>query len=304
MRFARAAIRMPSTRSTDVPVLELHTREALASRVAADRASGRRIALVPTMGYLHEGHLSLIDLAHRNADTVVMSVFVNPLQFGPREDLDSYPRDLPHDRQLAANHGVDILFTPSTNEMYPVGEPAVLVDAPLLADRLCGFYRPGHFRGVLTVVAKLFNLVQPHIAVFGRKDFQQLVLVRRMARDLDMGVEVLGAPIFREADGLALSSRNVYLGEDEREQATLLRKALVDAQHAFEAGRRNALELREIVSRRLAAGPLVEPQYVELVSPDSLDSVELATAGDVLAIAAFVGRTRLIDNHVLGEDAR
>ncbi len=275
------------------------TRAELRLAIDNARAAGSRIGFVPTMGFLHDGHLSLIDRARTLADYTVMSVFVNPLQFGPGEDLASYPRDLPRDAQLAQARGVDLLFAPSDSEMYPAGAPAVTVDAPVLTDRLCGAFRPGHFRGVLTVVAKLFHLVRPDTAVFGQKDYQQLTLIRRMVRDLDMGIEVVGGPIVREADGLALSSRNVYLSPEERREATLLRRALLDAQQAFAAGTRQADSLLQRVRERLAQGAHVRLQYAELVAPDSLEPVPEAAAGDVLALAAFVGRTRLIDNHVL-----
>jgi len=280
-------------------VIAVSTRADLSHALAEARAKGLRIAFVPTMGYLHEGHLSLIDIAAAAADVVVMSIFVNPLQFGPGEDLERYPRNAAGDAQAAAVRGVDLLFSPSVDEMYPGGEQAVIVDAPGFAERLCGAFRPGHFRGVLTVVAKLFNIVQPHVAVFGRKDFQQLVLIRRMVRDLNLPVEVVAGPIVREPDGLALSSRNVYLDANERREATLIHRAIVEVQAAFAAGTRDANALVQQAKERLDTGRSVRPEYIELVDPDSLEPVTAATAGDVLAIAAHVGRTRLIDNHAL-----
>jgi pantoate--beta-alanine ligase len=282
-------------------VITVTTRSKLDEALASARSGGARIGLVPTMGFLHEGHLSLVDLARRDAPFVVMSLFVNPLQFGPTEDFERYPRDAERDAALAQGRGVDLLFAPPVAEMYPDGEPRIAIEAPGLDDRLCGAHRPGHFRGVLTVVAKLLHLIRPDIAVFGRKDFQQLVLVRRMVRDLDLATRIEGAMIVREPDGLALSSRNVYLSPDERSQATLLRRSLVDANQAFVNGVQGTAELVRCVHARLIEGPLVRPQYVQLVDTETLDSVPIAAAGDVLAIAAHVGQTRLIDNITLGE---
>jgi pantoate--beta-alanine ligase len=255
------------------------------------------------MGYLHEGHLTLIDIARRSCDTVVVSLFVNPMQFGPGEDLDRYPRDIERDAAMASDRGTDVLFAPSTDDVYPAGGTEIVVDAPRLKDRLCGAFRPGHFRGVLTVIAKLLNIVAPAVAVFGRKDYQQLALIRRMVSDLDMGVEIVAGPIVREPDGLAMSSRNVYLALEEREQATLLSRGLADANTAFAAGETGAAALVRTVRDRLDTGPLIRPQYIDLVDPDALDPVETASPGSVLALAAHVGATRLIDNLVLGEDA-
>jgi pantoate--beta-alanine ligase len=280
-------------------VKRVETRGALREAVSAARAAGRRIGFVPTMGYLHEGHLSLIDRARTASDFVVSSVFVNPLQFGPGEDLARYPRDLERDCHLLAQRGVDLLFAPDRDEMYPAGEPGVTVVAPALSSRLCGAFRPGHFQGVLTVVAKLFNLVQPEIAVFGRKDFQQLVLIRRMAGDLDFPVAVLEGPIVREPDGLAMSSRNVYLDNNTRADALRLYGGLMAAQDAFARGERARRNLIAAVRAALEGAASLEPQYIELVDADTLDPVEHAAAGNVLAIAAFVGGTRLIDNHTL-----
>ncbi len=285
-------------------MIRVATREALRASVAEARRKGHRIGFVPTMGYLHEGHLSLIDEARTRADTVVISVFVNPLQFGPQEDLARYPRDLERDAQLVAARGGDILVAPSVEEMYPHGNAAVVVTAPGLADRLCGAFRPGHFQGVLTVVAKLFHLVTPDIAVFGRKDFQQYVLIRRMAADLDFPVEVVAAPIVRDVDGLALSSRNVYLSAAEREDALLLSRSLRAADAEFRAGFTEAARLIAKARATLAAGRTVSLQYVELVDTSSLDAVSQARAGDVLAVAAIVGSTRLIDNIALHDDAQ
>ncbi len=276
----------------------VHTKAAARAEIAALRAAGHRVALVPTMGFLHEGHLSLVDRARQRADHVVMSIFVNPLQFAPDEDFERYPRDLERDATMAACRGVDVIFAPPTDEVYGGSDPAVQVVPGPMADRLCGAFRPGHFQGVLTIVAKLFNVVEPDVAVFGRKDFQQAMLIHRMVQDLDFPVEVDVAPIVREEDGLALSSRNAYLSADERVRATSLYAGLEAARKAFRAGERNAAALRQRVVAALA-GQGIEPQYVELVDPASLDAVQGAEAGQVLAVAAFVGRTRLIDNMVM-----
>jgi len=278
-------------------VITVTTRDALQCELEAARADRRRLGLVPTMGYLHEGHLSLVDRASAASDFIIMSIFVNPLQFGPGEDLSRYPRDLARDSVLAEERGVDLLFVPSVDEMY-ASPPAVVVDAPGLTDRLCGRFRPGHFLGVLTIVAKLFHLVQPDVAVFGQKDFQQLTLIRLMVRDLDLPIQVLAGAIVRESDGLALSSRNVYLSEPERRDAVLLNAGLQSAQRAFSAGQRDAVTLVAAVREKVGS-PHIAPQYIELVAPDTLDAVPVARPGDVLALAAHVGATRLIDNHVL-----
>lgn len=269
-------------------------------QILADvRAGGGRIGLVPTMGFLHDGHLALCAVARRRADFIVMSVFVNPLQFGPSEDLDRYPRDLQRDSELASARGVNLLFTPSADEMYPAGAPAVRVVAPDLADRLCGRFRPGHFDGVLTVVAKLFNIVSPDVAVFGRKDLQQAALIRRMAADLDFPIEVLVAPVVREPDGLAMSSRNVYLDAAARAAALSLHRALQAAQKAFTAGRTRPPELVQAAREILDGESGVVTEYVEVVDVASLDTPDVARVGDAVAIAARVGGTRLIDNHLL-----
>ena len=263
------------------------------------RAAGQRSGLVPTMGYLHEGHLSLVDVVRRKADFTVASIFVNPLQFGPNEDLDRYPRDLARDRQLLEERGVDLLFTPAADVLYPQGPPATRVSAPFLSDRLDGLYRPGHFEGVLTVVAKLFNLVQPHVAVFGQKDLQQAALVRRMVRDLDYDIEIIVAPIVREPDGLAMSSRNAYLDKQQRLAALALNRSLRAAQQLFAAGEHDAAVLLAAARAVLDTDPDVRAQYVELVDPDTLEPRAHARRGDAIAVAAFVGKTRLIDNHLL-----
>ncbi|MBI4540016.1 MAG: pantoate--beta-alanine ligase [Gemmatimonadetes bacterium] len=267
--------------------------------VARARAAGHRIAVVPTMGYLHEGHLSLVDRARSRASWIVLSIFVNPIQFGPGEDLTRYPRDLKRDLELAEARGADLVFAPAVSEMYPDGDPAVVVAPERLGDRLCGAFRPGHFRGVLTVVTKLFEIVRPDVAVFGQKDFQQAVLIRRLVRDLDMDVAIEVAPIVRERDGLAMSSRNVYLTREEREQAQALFLALSMARTRFHQGRTRADELLAEMRAALESRPLVRLQYLEIVDPETLQPVAQVSAGAVVAVAAFLGGTRLIDNMVL-----
>ena len=264
----------------------------------AERARGRRIGLVPTMGFLHEGHLRLVDRARERADRVVMSIFVNPLQFGPGEDFATYPRDLERDKKLAAERHVDCLFLPGAKAMYPA-DPLVRVHPGAMADGLEGAARPGHFAGVLTVVAKLFHLVEPDIAVFGRKDFQQAMLVRRMADDLNFGLEVDVAPTVRELDGLALSSRNAYLQGDERRAALALSRALRAVEQAWRGGEADP----GLLARRgldVLRGPGVAPEYLALVD-EQMRPVARVDARTVVLVAARVGKTRLIDNVVLGE---
>lgn len=264
----------------------------------AERARGRTIGFVPTMGFLHEGHLRLVDRARELAERVVMSVFVNPLQFGPAEDFGRYPRDLARDRQLAEARGVDCLFAPEAGAMYPADSVVRVVAGPM-ADTLEGAARPGHFTGVLTVVAKLFHLVEPDVAVFGRKDFQQAMLVRRMALDLDSAISIEVAPTVRELDGLALSSRNTYLDQDHRRSALALSRALRAVEQAWRSGEADAGALQRRGMEVLRA-PGVEPEYLALVD-EGLQPVMRVTARTVAVVAARVGRTRLIDNVVLGE---
>jgi len=264
----------------------------------AERAKGRRIGVVPTMGSLHEGHLRLVDRARDRADRVVLSLFVNPLQFGPQEDFVRYPRNLARDRGLAAQREVDCLFAPDTAAMY-AAEPLVRVSPGPLGETLEGAARPGHFAGVLTVVAKLFHIVEPDLAVFGRKDYQQALLVRQMVQDLDFPVEIDVAPTVRELDGLALSSRNAYLDPDQRRAALALSRALRAVEQAWRGGEANpaVLERRGL---EVLKTPGVTPEYLAVVS-ETLQPVKQADARSVVVIAARVGPTRLIDNVVLGE---
>ncbi|MBX5436967.1 MAG: pantoate--beta-alanine ligase [Alicyclobacillaceae bacterium] len=259
------------------------------------RWQGCSIGLVPTMGYLHEGHLSLVRAARARGHQVVMSIFVNPLQFGPREDFDRYPRDLDRDTALAAEAGVDLLFAPPVREMYPQ-EPVVTVKAGALAERLCGASRPGHFDGVVTVVAKLFHITQPDEAFFGEKDFQQLRIVQRMTADLNFPVEVVGCPTVREADGLAMSSRNQYLTAAQRAQAAALPRALAHARERCERdGERDARTLIREVSEELSSAG-IKIDYVSVVRDDNLEPVEQIDRPCRLMAAVWVGQTRLIDN--------
>ena len=279
------------------------TRPELAEGLAALGGREGPRSLVPTMGYLHEGHLSLVDRARELGGPVVVSIFVNPLQFGVGEDLDRYPRDEQRDLALLEERGADLAFVPGVEVVYPDGEPSVTVDPGPLAEVLCGAFRPGHFRGVLTVVAKLFGLVRPDVGVFGRKDYQQGVLVRRMVSDLELGVEIELAPVVREPDGLAMSSRNALLSSDERVEAVEISRALEGAREAFASGERDAAVLREGILEHLRRHPLLRPQYVEVVDPDDLAAETEAEADSVVAVAAYCGETRLIDNVVLGGGA-
>jgi len=266
----------------------------------AQRAAGKRIGFVPTMGFLHEGHLRLVDRTRELADAVVMSIFVNPLQFGPSEDLARYPRDLPRDRALAGGRGVDALFLPEVAAMYPEGVATRVVPGPA-ADRWDGASRPGHFTGVLTVVAKLLHIVSPDVVVFGQKDAQQAALIRGMLRDLDWPVAMAVAPTVREGDGLALSSRNAYLTPEERAQAVGLSRALGAAHDAWQGGEAAAPRLVAAAQAALAMFPGVRPEYIAVVEPTALAPTEVAGAGCLMLVAARVGTTRLIDNVIFGE---
>lgn len=252
------------------------------------------LAFVPTMGALHEGHLSLLDRAVELGEAVAVSVFVNPTQFGPDEDYEEYPRDLEGDLKKAGSRGADLLFAPPASEMYP-REQTIWVEPGPLADRLCGAARPGHFRGVLTVVLKLLHVIEPDVAVFGRKDYQQVVLVDRMVEELNLDVAIEAAPIVREEDGLALSSRNQYLSEGQRGAARSLSRSLRRMREQFAGGERDPERLCE-QARELMRAAGAEPEYVEIVSSGDLAPVEQATPDAVCAIAAHVGETRLIDN--------
>ncbi len=264
------------------------------------RRAGRSIGFVPTMGFLHEGHLSLVDIAKQNADWVVVSIFVNPTQFAPHEDLDRYPRDLERDEKLLRQRATDILFYPAVNEMYP--EPFyTYVTTEKLADVLCGGSRPTHFRGVTTIVAKLFNIVQPDIAVFGRKDAQQALIIKQMVRDLNFPIRIIVAPIVREPDGLAMSSRNVYLTPQERAQAPLIFQSLQAARQAVAAGELSSVHLSQIIAAGIKRSPLARIDYIAIVD-EHLESVTTVCPGTFAAVAVYYGKTRLIDNLTLLDD--
>lgn len=258
------------------------------------------IGFVPTMGYLHEGHLSLVRAARQQNQHVVASIFVNPTQFGPGEDLERYPRDPERDLSLLRDEGVDAVFMPSVEEMYPAGH-STFVEVAGVTDVLEGAHRPGHFRGVATVVAMLFNIVEPRRAYFGRKDAQQLVVVRKMVRDLRMDIEVVPIPIVREPDGLAMSSRNAYLSPEERSAALVLSRALRLAEERFAAGERDAERLRAAMRELIAQQPLARVDYVSVADPETLREIERVQGPALASLAVRLGRTRLIDNTTLGE---
>ena len=265
------------------------------------RREGQRIAFVPTMGYLHDGHASLMREGRQRGDLLVSSIFVNPAQFGVGEDFESYPRDLENDSAIAAAAGVDVLFAPTAREMYPAGYQT-WVDVERITLPLCGASRPGHFRGVTTVVTKLFNAVLPHVALFGKKDFQQLAVIRRMASDLNMAIEIVGMPIVREADGLAMSSRNAYLSADERQSALCLSRAINRAREQYRQETTEVAALCAGVLSLIGAEPRAVIDYAEFRDGGTLE--EVTTAGDntLLALAVRIGKTRLIDNCILGEE--
>jgi len=265
------------------------------------RKNGKSVGLVPTMGALHQGHLSLLALARENADVTVLSIFVNPTQFGPREDLAKYPRPFDEDVRLAAQHGCDAVFAPADVEMYPEGYQT-FVEVGAITELLCGASRPGHFRGVATVVCKLFNAVQPDCAVFGHKDAQQALVIRRMTADLNMPVRIIVAPTVREADGLAMSSRNRYLSRDERAAACCLYQGLVDASDRFAKGERASAPLKRLVADTIGSTGLLDVEYIEIVDTPSFRPVETIAEKALLAIAVRTKQTatRLIDNIMLG----
>jgi pantoate--beta-alanine ligase len=262
------------------------------------RRRRQRIVLVPTMGFLHEGHLCLVRAARLRGDLVVASIFVNPAQFGPGEDFTSYPRDFERDRGMLEAEKVDVLFHPSTAEIYPAGAQT-FVEVEKLSAPLCGAARPGHFRGVATVVAKLFNIVQPHMAIFGEKDYQQLQVIRRMVRDLGMGVEIVGHPIVREPDGLAMSSRNLYLNGAERQAALCLSRALCKAERLVRRGEVSAAAIVKRVLAEINNQPLATVDYVEICDAETLGVVDEVRQPVLLALAVRIGKARLIDNRVL-----
>ncbi len=276
----------------------VETKAELRRWLSAERKAGRTIGLVPTMGFLHEGHVSLARRARAENDRVVMSIYVNPLQFGPKEDFSAYPRDLDGDLRAAGRGGVDVVFHVTDDEMYPPGFSTHVVPEALVSG-LCGARRPGHFRGVTTVVTKLFNLVTPDRAYFGQKDAQQVAVILRMARDLDFGLEVVVCATVREPDGLAMSSRNKYLSPEERGKALVLSRSLAEARRLVAAGERDARAIRSGLVPSFEGDPAVRLDYLELVDPGTLEPAARIDRPVLLAVAAFVGKTRLIDNDLL-----
>ena len=259
------------------------------------RLSGKTIALVPTMGFFHEGHQELMRVGRRLADILAISIFVNPIQFGPCEDFQAYPRDMEGDLASAGDVGVDLVFAPSVEEMYPDGyQTNIAVER--VTKHLCGLSRPGHFDGVTTVVAKLFHIAKPHLAIFGEKDYQQLTVVKRMVKDLDMDIRIIGVPTVREPDGLAMSSRNKYLNPDERESALCLKKSLDLAREMFSQGKKDAQEMREAVEKLILSHPFTDIDYVNVCDPMTLKEVDRIEGEAILALAVKVGKARLIDN--------
>jgi pantoate--beta-alanine ligase len=275
-----------------------NTIEEIRALCRAERSSGKRLGFVPTMGALHEGHLSLVRAAKASCDIVAASIFVNPTQFGINEDLTKYPRNFERDRALLEEEGVKFLFAPSVKEMYPAGA-VTWVTVEGLSDKLDGRSRSGHFRGVTTVVGKLFHIVEPNAALFGQKDAAQVAIIRRMVRDLNFPVEIIACPIVREADGLAMSSRNVFLDPQQRKQAVVLHRSLISVRQSWDAGERDVARLMGIGRREFAKEKAVRLDYFEIVDPWNLDPVEDVMGGGLVAVAAFVGVTRLIDNIVL-----
>jgi pantoate--beta-alanine ligase len=268
-------------------------------RCEALRLAGKTLGLVPTMGFLHEGHLELMRVARKHADVVLLSIFVNPTQFGPNEDFKNYPRDMEGDLAKAGSVGVDIAFTPPVEDMYPENSQTT-VAVGKLTQPLCGLSRPGHFEGVTTVVAKLFNLTKPHVAVFGQKDYQQLTVIARMVRDLNMDLQIIGVPTVRESDGLAMSSRNTYLSPEERKSALSLKKSMDLADRMFNQGERNASKVHTAVKDLILSHPFTQIDYVTLCHPATLEDMEILGEQALLALAVKVGKTRLIDNCLLG----
>ncbi len=263
------------------------------------RKEGKRIGLVPTMGYLHEGHVSLVREAKERSDSVVASIFVNPTQFGPGEDFERYPRDEEGDKAKLERAGVEFLFIPEAQEMYPP-RYQTYIEATEVSKGLCGDFRPGHFRGVATVVAKLFNIVKPHVAVFGEKDYQQLLVIKKMVEDLNFDIEIIPGTLIREEDGIAMSSRNTYLSPANRKKATVLHQSLEKGKDLFESGERRASALVHAVKKNIESVEGVSVQYVEIRDAETLERVDQVSGPAVIAIAAMVGPVRLIDNILIG----
>ena len=293
VRLEAGLSRLKSIHMTDIKIVnKIEDMQALSNSI---KKEGHVISFVPTMGALHEGHLSLIREANNRSNFVVVSIFVNPTQFGPNEDFEKYTRDLEGDLKKISEIGANAVFFPDVDEIYPQGFETY-IEVEQLQKPLCGQHRPGHFKGVATVVLKLFNIVKPDIAVFGEKDFQQLQIIKKMVRDLHLEVEIVGMPIIREADGLALSSRNAYLSDDERNQALALSKSLSEIKRNFENGNNNTAELVQLGITILSDSQIGEIDYLEIRDGSTLEAKEFATSGDVVAVAARLENARLIDN--------
>jgi pantoate--beta-alanine ligase len=271
------------------------TVKEVSQAVKKARLKGKSVGFVPTMGYLHKGHLSLVELARKKTDYLVVSIYVNPTQFSPNEDLDSYPRDPERDEKLLREAHTDLLFFPDNQIMYP-SPYRTYVEVEEITRYLCGKSRPGHFRGVATIVAKLFNIVRPDISVFGEKDFQQLAVIRQMVKDLNFPVEIIGGPIIRENDGLAMSSRNKYLSPDERGEAVILYQSLLKATEMFRNGERSAKEIKEVMSGMISGKEHARIDYIEIVDSQTLEPKDFLDSNTRIALAVFFGKTRLIDN--------
>jgi pantoate--beta-alanine ligase len=277
----------------------IETIDAMQKQCEELRLSGKTLALVPTMGFFHEGHMELMRVGRRLADILAISIFVNPTQFGPSEDFEGYPRDMAGDLASASDVGVDLVFTPSVEEMYPDGHQTKIA-VERVTKHLCGLSRPAHFDGVTTVVAKLFHIAKPHLAIFGEKDYQQLTVVRRMVKDLDMDIRIIGVPTVREPDGLAMSSRNSYLNPEERESALCLKKALDLARKMLSQGEKDAQKIRQAVEKLILSHPFTEVNYINICDPMTLEDVDRLEGEAILALAVSVGKARLIDNCLMG----
>jgi pantoate--beta-alanine ligase len=286
---------------TEINIEIIESAQEMQARSEGIRLSGKKIGLFPTLGFLHEGHLELIRQVRKRSDLVVMSLFVNPIQFGPNEDFEKYPRDTEGDLRKAKGEGVDLVFMPPVYEMYPAGFQSV-VRIDNITKHLCGRSRPGHFEGVTTVVAKLFNIIKPHIAVFGQKDFQQLAVIRRMVKDLNMDIEIIGVPTVREPDGLAMSSRNKYLNPEERRSALSLKKAMDMANKLAGEGERESKNIIASMKELILSYPFTAIDYINICDPDTLEDINLLKKQSLLALAVKVGNTRLIDNCIINID--
>ncbi len=273
----------------------VYTKNELKQEIQKVKKSEKTIGFVPTMGYLHQGHLSLVEIAKKETDYVVVSIFVNPKQFNSQEDLEKYPRDLQRDLELLKKENIDLVFAPSETEIYSE-EPKLMMDIPELTNKLCGKFRPNHFQGVLLIVNKLFHLVKPDKAYFGKKDYQQYLIIKRMVEDLNMDISIVGCPLVREENGLAMSSRNVRLSDKEKEDALLIYRSLQIAKQEFLKGEKNSEVLREIIKDIIETGKNNKVEYVEIVDPETLESQKVAKSKNMIAVAVYTGNVRLIDN--------